>query len=112
MNFFGHLRGEKKIFVYNKMPTNTNVSRRSNIATNVLGNHRITNKEMIAVLANAIMYRKNRLNASRLKNNIRVSEARLNEAFAREFLRGIYRPIKLKGLQNKRNYLMLTSLNR
>jgi hypothetical protein len=84
----------------------TNVSKRLNTAGMVLGNHGITNKEMIAVLANAIMYRKNRLNASRLKINNRVSEARLNEAFAREFLRGIIRPINIHKLKNKRNNLM------
>jgi hypothetical protein len=84
----------------------TNLSNRTNIATRVLGNHRITNKEMIAVLANAIMYRKNRLNASRLKNNNRVSEARLNEEFARALLRGIIRPINIHKLKNKRNNLM------
>ena len=83
----------------------TNVSRRTNIARMVLNNprNRRIKEEMIAVLANAIQYRQNRLNASRLKNNIRASEARLNEAFAIEFLRGINRPITLNKMKNKRH---------
>jgi hypothetical protein len=101
------------------MPTNspkgiTNLSIRKNVATLVLGNHGINNKEMINVLASAIMYRNNRKNVVlRRKNNTNNtyrnranSELRLNEQFAREFLRGISKPIKLNKLENKRNYLM------
>jgi hypothetical protein len=92
----------------------TNLSRRINAAKLVLGNHSITNKEMIKVLANAIMYRNNRQNVIlRRKNNTNNtyrsranSELRLNENFARELLRGIIKPINLKKLENKRNYLM------
>ncbi len=93
----------------------TNLSRRTNVATLVLGNHGISNAEMISVLANAIMYRNSRQNVMRRrKNNTNNtyrsranSELRLNEQFARNFLKGLTRPINLNKLKNKRNNLMM-----
>jgi hypothetical protein len=93
----------------------TNLSRRIIAAKLVLGNHGINNKEMINVLASAIMYRNKRQNVIlRRKNNTNNtyrnranSELRLNENFARELLRGITNPIKLNKLKNKRNNLMM-----